>query len=82
MYVCAPLARMYGHQLPAHRPWRSEEAPEPLDRELWIVVNCGSWEPNLEEQKVFVITEASLHPQGRGMLIWDQGVQQGWQGRG
>lgn len=42
MYVCTPLACMYGHQLPAQHPWRSEEAPQPLDLELWIVVNM--WE--------------------------------------
>lgn len=73
VYICALLACMYGHHLPAQCPWRSEEALDPLDLELWIVVNCGSWEPNLlEEQKMLLITEASFHPWGRGgMLIWD-----------
>lgn len=47
----------------------SEEALDPLELELWMVVNSGSWEPNLlEEQKMFLIREAPVHPWGRG--IW------------
>jgi hypothetical protein len=41
---------------------------DPLELELWVVVNRGSWEPDLlEEQKMFLIMEAFLHPWGRGI---------------